>query len=178
MLLSNQQKFLLDALDTLGGATLQQMTTLLQPVFCAEKPEAAPRIVNAAIRQMGLCNVELCRDGELVFLPGRRPGERLLEAVDVMLELSGANPLSYFLGKPPILLRFSVQEQRVRLFAVIHPITDVYGVQFYQTERVILLFGGQDKTPVLPVSNKQFIAVRQEDGSHRFYAVDGETQRR
>lgn len=178
LLLSNQQKFLLDALDTLGGATLQQLTALLQPVFCTEKPEAAPRIVNAAIRQMGLCNVELCRDGELVFLPGRRPGERLLEAVDVMLELSGANPLSYFCGKPPILLRFSVQEQKVRTFAVIHSAMDVYGSEFHQTERIILLFDGRDKAPVLPVSNKQFVAVRQEDGSHRFYAVDGGFQRR
>ena len=178
MLLSNQQKYLLEVLETLGGATLRQLTDLLRPVFCAEKPEVAPRIVHAAIRQMSLCNVDLCRDGELVFLPGRRPREDLLEAIDVMLQLSEANPLSYACGKPPILLRFSVQEQKVRTFAVIHSAVDVYGSEFHQTERIILLFDGRDKAPVLPVSNKQFVAVRQEDGTHRFFAVDGGSQRR
>lgn len=178
MLLSNQQKFLLDALNILGGAELRQLTELLRPVFCLEKPEVAPRIVNAAIGQMRCCNVELCREGELVFLPGRRPGTMQLESVDVMLELAGTELLEYRASKPPILLRFSVQGQKIRLFAVVSPRADLYGVELYSTERIIQLFDGQDKTHVLPVPNKQFLAVRQEDGTHRFFAVDGRTDRR
>lgn len=178
MLLSNQQRFLLDALDTLGGAELRQLTELLRPVFCAGKPEIAPRIVEAAIGQMRRCNIELCRDGELVYFPGRRPGQLLLEAVDVMLELSGTELLNYRCGKPPILLRFSVQEQKVRLFTVTIPGADLYGIELPNTERIILLFDGQDKADVLPVPNKQFFAVRQNDGNHRFFAANGHTDRR
>ena len=176
VLLSNQQKFLLDVLDTLGGATLGQLTTLLRPVFCSEKPEVAPRIVDAAIRQMNCCNIELHRDGDLVFFPGKRPDRLQLEAVDVMLELSGGRGLSYRCGKPPILLRFSMEEQKVRRFAVITSGTDLYGIELHHTERIVLLFDGQGKARSLPVPNKQFYAVRQENGTHRFFAADGQIQ--
>ncbi len=176
MLLSNQQKFLLDVLDTLGGARLGQLTELLRPAFCSEKPEVAPRIVDAAIRQMNRCNIELCQDEDLVYFPGRRPNHRQLEAVDVMLELSGGRVLSYWCGKLPILLRFSIEEQKARQFAVITSGEDLYGVELHHTERIILLFDGQGKARSLPVPNKQFYAVRQENGKHRFFAADGQTK--
>ena len=178
VLLSNQQRFLLEALDSLGGAKLGQLTKLLQPVFCIEKPEAAPRIVEAAIRQMERCNISLCRDGDLVYLPGKRPATPLLEAIDVMLELSCGELLNYRCGKPPILLRFAVQEQKVRLFAVTTVPADLYGTELYDTERIIMLFDGHGNQHALPVPNKQFLAIRQDDGTHRFYAADGQTQRR
>ena len=179
MLLSNQQKFLLDALDTLGGANVQQLTELLRPVFCPERPEAAPRIVAAAMRQMRCCNIPLCQDGELFYFPGRRPSQLQLEAVDVMLELSGAGMLGYRSGKAPILLRFSVQEdKKVRQFTVTTPGADLYGIQLHEAERIILLFDGQGTPHILPVSNKQFFAVRQSDGTHHYFAVDGQSQRR
>lgn len=176
MLLSNQQKFLLDALETLGGATLGQLTELLRPAFCSEKPEVAPRIVDAAIRQMNCCNIKLCRDEDLVYFPGKRPNHRQLEAVDVMLELSEGRALGYRCGKPPILLRFSMEKQKVRQFAVITSGADLYGIELHHTERIILLFDGQGKVRSLPVPNKQFYAVRQENGTHLFFAVDGQIQ--
>lgn len=176
MLLSNQQKFLLDALDTLGGATLAQLTKLLRPVFCSKKPEVAPRIVDAAIRQMNCCNIELCQVEDLVYFPGRQPNHRQLEAVDIMLELSGGRVLGYWCGKLPILLRFSIEEQKARQFAIITSGADLYGVELHHTERIILLFDGQGKVGSLPVPNKQFYAVRQENGTHRFFAADGQIQ--
>ena len=178
MLLSNQQRFLLDALDTLGGANLGQLTGLLQPVFCPGKPEHAPQIVKAAISQMRYCNVKLCQEGDLFFWPGRRPSQLQMEAVDVMLELAGTGMLSYRCGKPPILLRFSIQEQKVRLFTVTTPGTDLYGIELHHTERIILLFDGEGKPHALPVSNKQFFAVRQSDGTHRFFSVSAQSDGR
>ena len=178
MLLSNQQKFLLEALDSLGGAKLKQLTDLLRPVFCVEKPDAAPRIVEAAIHQMDHCNIPLCRDGEVVYLPGRHPSFQQLEAIDVMLELSCGELLNYRCEKPPILLRFAVQEQKVRLFAVTTVPEVQYGIELYDTERIIMLFDGHGNPHALPVPNKQFLAIRQDDGTHRFYAADGQTQRR
>ena len=178
MLMTNQQHFLMEALEILGGAELRQLTELLRPVFCAEKPEVAARVVQAAIGQMRRCNIELCQEGEPVVVRGRRPGPLQLEAVDVMLELAGTELLNYRGGKPPILLRFSVQGQKAKLFAVTVPGADLYGIELHETERIIQLFDGQNKAHALSVPNKQFIAVRQDDGTHRFFAADGQTDRR
>ena len=174
MLLTNHQKLVQEALELLGGARLDQLAALLCPAFCAGKPEIAPRIAETTVRQLRLRNMELWQEDDLVFLPGRRPGPEVLEAIDVMLELSGGTPLSYGVGRPPILLRFSVQEQKVRLFAVVLSGADLIGTELRYTEKIIRLFDGQGRMRRLPVSNKQFCAVRQSDGTHRFFAVDGQ----
>ncbi len=144
-------------------------------IFCAKKSEVAS---GRCMRQMKCCNVPLGQDVNLFNLPGRCPGPLQMEAVEIMLEIAGKELLEYRASKPPILLRFSVQGQKIRLFAVAAPRADLYGVELHQTERIIQLFDGQDKTYVLPVTNKQFLAVRQDDGSHRFFAMDGRTDRR
>ena len=172
MIMTKQQRFLLDALEILGGARLDQLASLLQPAFYSDKPDIALSVTENALRQMSYINKRIEQDGELFFLPGRRPGHLMLEAVDVMLEIAGGKPLmDYRHGKPPILLRFSVQEQKVRLFTVTTAGADLYGVELPPTERIILLFDGQGIAQSLPVSNKQFFAVRQSDGHHRFFAV-------
>lgn len=172
MILTKQQRFLLDALEILGGARIDQLAALLRPVFYSDKPDIVQSVTENALRQMYFLNNRMEQDGELVFLPQRRPGHLLLEAVDVMLEIAGNNPVTdYRHGKPPILLRFSVQEQKVRLFTVTTAGANLYGVELPPTERIILLFDGQGIAQSLPVSNKQFFAVRQNDGHHRFFAV-------
>ena len=175
MLVTNQQKLALEVLETLGGVRIDQLAAFLRPVFCAERPDIAPRLAAALIRQMRLRNVELCEEGDLVYLPKRKPQPALLEAVDVMLELSDEAPVDYRLGRPPILLHFSVQEQKVRLFVVVKYGTDLSAVELHHTDRIILLFDGKSQAQALPVSNKQFYAVRQSDGKHRFFALNGQT---
>lgn len=174
MLLTNQQKTILDMLEKLGGARTDQLITLLRPVYCACKPEAAPQIARAAIRQMFVCNIPLCKDGDTVYLPGRKPTMALLEAVDVMLELSGDAPMDFARGNAPILLRFTAQRQKERLFCIVDANAAPYGAVFAPTERIILLFDGQSPRRALPVSNKQIYAVRQGDGIHRFYVCGEE----
>ena len=171
MLITNHQQHILDTLDILGGARKDQLAAFLRPAFALERYEDALRITKAAVRQMRYRNIPLEEDGDLVFYPGKRPGALLLEAVDIMLQLTDGSPLSYHREKSPILLRFSMQEQKVRLFCVIDSDADLAGVELYHTERVIQLFDGQGQARVLPVSNKQFYAARQSDGTYRFFAV-------
>lgn len=175
MLITKQQQFILNALERLGGLREAQMISLIRPVFCAEKPEVAPRVVAAALRQFSGGNVKLCDDGGVVHLQGTdRPDGKLLEAIDVMLQLAGAGLADYWKGNPPVLLRFCVQGQKVRTFSVAGYGPDVFTAVFPPHERIILLFDGQSQPQALSVSNKQFIAVRQEDGTHRFFALDGQ----
>lgn len=171
MLVTKQQTFLCETLDLLGGARLDQLAALIRPVFCLEQPDIAPRVVDTALRQLHHRNVEIIRDGDLAYYPGKKPDPLFLDAVDVMLELTEANPVSFFRDSPPILLRFSAQEEKVRLFCVMAQGADLYGAKIYDTERVILLFDGRSQAQALPVSNKQFLAVRQSDRRHRFYAL-------
>lgn len=174
MLITKQQRLILDALERLGGLRQEQIISLIRPVFCAEKPEAAPKIAAAARRQFSNCNIRLCDNGGVVHLQGaQRPNSELLDAIDVMLQLAGAGLTDYWKGKAPVLLRFCVQAQKVRAFSVASYGPDVFTAAFPPHERVILLFDGQSQPQALPVSNKQFIAVRQEDGTYRFYALNG-----
>ena len=177
MLITKQQRFLLDALGRVGGLRKNQMVSLLCPVFCAKKPEIAPQIVAAALRQFSGGDVRLCDDGGVIRLQGtEQADEKLLDAVDVMLQLAGANLVDYWRGNPPVLLRFCVQAQKVRTFSVATYGPDVFTASFPPHERIILLFDGQGQPQALPVSNKQFIAVRQENETHRFFALDGKKQ--
>ena len=176
MLVTNQQKLALEVLENLGGVRLYQLAAFLRPVFCTERPDISPRLAAALIRQMRLRNMELCEEGDLIYLPKRKPEPELLEAVDVMLELSDEAPVDYRLGRPPILLHFSVQEQKARLFVVVKCGVDhLSPLELHHTERIILLFDGQSQAQTLPVSNKQFYAVRQSDGKHRFFALNGQS---
>lgn len=174
MLITKQQRFILNALERIGGLREDQIISLLRPVFCAEKPEAAPLIVTAALRQLTGCNVKLCSDGGVIRLHGTvQPDLKLLDAVDVMLQLAGADLADYWRANPPVLLRFCVQARKARTFSVAAYGPDVFTTTFPPHERIILLFDGQGRPQALPVSNKQFIAVRQEDGTHHFFALNG-----
>ena len=49
MLLTNQQKFLLDAVNRLGCVREDQLVDLIRPVFCQKRPDIAPALVHSAI---------------------------------------------------------------------------------------------------------------------------------
>lgn len=171
MLISKQQNYMLDVINKLGCIRKDQLSELVKSEFCSAKPEVAPRLVNSAMNQLLYGNVQMRCDGEIYHLPHVQPDPKLLEAIDVMLELGGAMLIDYRAGAPPVLLHFVVKGEKVRSFTVVPSDADVIGIGFDRTERFILLFDGQGQPSALPVSNKQFLAIRQENGSHRFVAL-------
>ena len=171
MLLTNQQKFLLDALERLGCVRDDQLAALVRPVFCLERPEIAPRLVYSAMRQLKYCNTGFQHEGDVYYMPKSGIDGEVLEAIDVMLELSGEMLIDFNRARPPVLLRFSVQERKMRRFAVLARFTDLIDTEFSPKERIILLFDGQEVLKSPPVSNKIFYAVRQKDGKHRYIAA-------
>ena len=173
MLITKQQQFILDALEKAGGLREDQIVTLLCKTFCAGKPEAASKIAESALRQLLHCNVRLSLENHVFFLPEAGPEERRLDAVDVMLQLAGGKPIEFWRGKPPVLLRFYVLDQKMQIFSVLDAKTGTPDCAFPPQERIILLFDGQGQPQTLPVSNKQFIAIRREDGGFRFFSRDG-----
>lgn len=161
-----------DCLKRLGGASKQQVAALMRPVFCAKYPEYAEHMVETTATQLCHCNLRVYwRDG-VCFLRGKEPSPALLEAIDIMLELSNNTPLNYWRDDPPVPLRFQLQSgEKVRMFAVAEYDPAFPQSAFRRTERMIWLFGGRGHPQPLPVPNKQFLALRQENGMHRFFTL-------
>ena len=113
MLLSKQQQYVLDVLRRLGCARETQLQALLQARFFPPDKAVPPGFLEAMLRQLRCGSVQVRRQEDVIFLPERPPDERLLEAVDVMLQLSGAAPSDFWAeGGGPVLLRFSVAGRR------------------------------------------------------------------
>ena len=179
MLLSKQQRYVLDVLQRLGCARGNQLEALLKARFFPPEKAVPHGFLDAMLRQFRCGNMEVCRQGDVIFLPDKTPDARLLEAVDVMLELSGAVPSDFWAeDKGAVLLRFSVASKRVSLFAVLHA-GDLIGPDarsppnVSRAERVVVLIPGDSPPPALFIPNTVFYALRQKDGSHRFFAREG-----
>jgi len=175
MLLTNQQKFLLEALHKLHYARIDQLARLLMVPFRLDDQVRAERIVRGAMRQLQYGDGRVLINGNLVQQPGTMPDRKQLDAVDVMLQLSDAAPLDYTLPMPPVLLRFSIQGTKVQIFSVLDGTANASLACFGPAERLIILLGKDEIAAPIPVSNKQFFAKRKEDGSYRFFAPDNQS---
>ena len=91
MLLTKQQKYLLAVLAQLGCAEQGQLAALLQKMFAFSSLDDAVRVTSACIRQMQMGGLLQIADG-IVTQIGTQPSTQRIEAIDVMLELSAAQP--------------------------------------------------------------------------------------
>lgn len=95
MLLTKQQKYLLAVLEKLGCAELRQLAALLQKAFAFSSLDDAMRVTNACVRQMQMGGLLQISDN-IVSHCGERAVSQQIEAIDVMLELSAAQPESFY----------------------------------------------------------------------------------
>ena len=95
MLLTKQQKYLLAVLDKLGCAEQRQLAALLQKTFAFSSHEDAVRVTNACVRQMKMGGL-LQISGSLVTQTGGQLNKQRIEAIDLMLELSAAQPEDFY----------------------------------------------------------------------------------
>lgn len=178
MHLSIQQRYLLDLIRRLAFARRKQLYALAGGQTGLPGGTIQPHHVDAMLTQLRHCLPEIRFDGDLVLFGKPSPSEDLLEAVDVMLELAG-DKLTDFRTEPGqeggILLRFMAEsEGKLRLFCVLR----YFEAQAFRlpelpvrpTERVIFLMGGGKLPCQLSLPFKHFFALRQENGTHRFFA--------
>lgn len=178
MLISKQQQYMLDVLHRLGSIREDQLAILLKTRFFPDGKLLPHGFVNTLLRQFACCNIDLRLDRNVVSLPHKVSDPNLLEAIDIMLELSQNSPLEFWAAETgPVLLRFSVAGKRISLFAVLHE-DDLKGTDVRAppslgpTERVVILLSGEGRPPDFHVPNTQFYALRQKDGTHRFFAKE------
>ena len=169
MLLTKQQKYLLAVLEKLGCAEQRQLAALLQKTFAFSSIDDAVRVTNACVRQMqmgGLLQISdnIVSQCEEWAIPQR------IEAIDVMLELSAAQPESFYAVDRHILLRFSLGEPSFKQFVIVSGSDPPPERELQQDKKIIALLPDGTKPEIFPYTRPVIFAIRQENGTHRFFA--------
>ncbi len=172
MFLSVQQKYIVETVRRLGCLRREQLLVLVRERFRRPDLVLTPERLDAMLRQLRFGVESIRLEGDMVCLPGVEPDPRLMEAVDVMLELSEGTPLDFQTVRDvPFLLRFSLGGDTLRLFSVADLLLPDLPerTQRRRMERIVWIVedGVAPENLVLP--RRHFFAVRQQDGTHRFY---------
>ena len=169
MLLTKQQKYLLAVLDKLGCAEQQQLAALLQKMFDFSSPDDAMRVTNACVRQMRMGGLLQISDG-IITQNGKLPIQQRIEAIDVMLELSAAQPEDFFAVDKHTLLRFSLGEPSFKQFVIVSGSDPPPEHEIRQDKKIIALLPDGIRPETFPYTRPVIFAIRQENGTHRFFA--------
>ena len=169
MLLTKQQKYLLAVLEQLGCAEQRQLAALLQKTFAFSSLDDAVRVTGACVRQMQMGGLLQISNG-LVTQTGGQPSPQQIEAIDVMLELSAAQPESFYAVDQHILLRFSLGEPSFKQFVIVSGSDPPPERELRQEEKIIVLLPDSIRPETFPYTRPVIFAIRQENGTHRFFA--------
>lgn len=175
MLYTIKQKFILDVLRKLGCVRRRQLHALMRGHFQEGGFEITQASIAAMLRQLRIGAADLRMDDELVWMSSHQPDSQRLEAIDVMIELTGGSPQD-FEGKiaPPRLLRFSYGQDSLRLFTVISLETSSPELlERSPKERAVWISDSGEAPHGLVLPPKHFFAARRIDGTHRFYGSNG-----
>lgn len=178
LLLSIQQKYILEALRKLDFIRKRQLAVLVRRKFQRPGLEISDAGLNAMLHQLRVGCGSFRIDGEIIGLSGAQPDDLHLEAIDVMLELAEGVPEDFTVRVEwPELLRFSWGGNHPRLFTVAGLSTPSPPAveALAQKKRVVWIASGGDACQTgsvlegLAFPPKHFFAARLPDGSHRFY---------
>ena len=169
MLLTKQQKYLLAVLEQLGCAEQRQLAALLQKMFAFSSLDDAVRVTGACVRQMQMGGLLQIADG-IVTRTGENPITQQIEAIDVMLELSAAQPECFYAVDKHILLRFSLGEPSFKQFVIVSGSDPPPEHEIQQDKKIIALLPDSIKPEAFSYTRPVIFAIRQENGTHRFFA--------
>ena len=175
MFLSIQQKFILDTLKKLNCVRQRQLHALVRGRFQQDGFEITQARMDAMLRQLRAGTADVRLDDGLVWLSNAQPDARRLEAIDVMLELTGRKPQEFNASRePPRLLRFAYGRDELRPFTVAS--LDAAPAELLErgtAERIVWIADSGEPPKGLALPPKHFFAARQPDGTHRFYGSNG-----
>ena len=127
------------------------------------------RVTNACVRQMQVGGLLQIADG-IVTRTGENPITQRIEAIAVMLELSAAQPESFYAVDKHILLRFSLGEPSFKQFVIVSGSDPPPEHEIQQDKKIIALLPDSIKPEAFSYTRPVIFAIRQENGTHRFFA--------
>ena len=169
MLLTKQQKYLLTVLEQLGCAEQRQLAALLRKTFAFSSLDDAVRVTGACMRQMQMGGLLRITDS-LVSLCGEQAVPQRIEAIDVMLELSAAQPEDFYAVDKHTLLCFSLGEPSFKQFVIVSGSDPPPEHEIRQDEKIIALLPDGIRPETFPYTKPVIFAIRQGNGTHRFFA--------
>ena len=87
-----------------------------------------------------------------------------------MLELSAAQPENFYAVDEHTLLRFSLGEPSFKQFAIVSGSDPLPEREIRQDEKIIALLPDSAKPEKFSYTRPVIFAIRQENGTHRFFA--------
>lgn len=172
MFLSVQQKYIVETVRKLGCLRREQLLVLTREKSRRPDLVLTDQRLDTMLRQLRFGVESIRLEGDIVRLPDVEPDPRLMEAIDVMLELSEGRPLDFHTVRDvPFLLRFSLGGDTLRLFSMADLLLPDLPerTQRRRMERIVWI-AEDGRAPVdLILPRRHFFAVRQQDGTHRFY---------
>ena len=146
MMLSVQQRFILDALRKLGCIRRAQLLVLTREKFRRDDLVISEKRLDAMLRQLRYGMGDFRLEGDLVKLSQKPPDAQRLEAIDVMLELTRGTPLDFNARlRRPVLLQFMWEQSS----GAAHPMT-VAALPGMEPERTERLGSGSGRVAAYP----------------------------
>ncbi|WP_409967703.1 hypothetical protein RFF05_14200 [Bengtsoniella intestinalis] len=172
MILSFGQKAILAILEHVGYIRTDQILALIN--MQDKLSEVDTRRITPMLAQLVNRHGRVRMQGDIVMWGGIRPvSPQFLEAIDLMIALAGTqSPMIAGNWKKPVLLRFSIPKgQEIHPFSIVpfSPET-VFQWMPLSGDRVVFLIENDTLPQVGTLPYKHFFAMRQEDGTHRFFA--------
>lgn len=173
MMLSIQQQFIYSLLCDYHCLRRNQLLTILQRSYAETKIQIDRHRMDVMLAQLCHCSTRVRTEGELVMLDGVKPNYLLLEAIDVMLELSEKMPLHVSsTPQKPYVLRFTGADAGLSLYSVLRLDTTIPELRRASGERVIWLCTPSQVLENIRLPPKHYLAVRQSDGTHRYFGSE------
>lgn len=173
MILTNQQKYIVEVLKQLKYLRVRQLHAMIQAHYGPQGVEIGEHRLNVMLRQLRTASNCIFLQDDLVTYGRREISEHYLEAIDVMLELTENAPIFYSRDRllEPCLLRFGGDGEMLGLLFSVTWL-DIPGriaaAPRMKGERIIWITDCVDMGSIV-LPKHHFFARRQQDGTHRFY---------
>lgn len=168
MLLSLQQKYIMEVLNKLGCLRRDQIYLLTRDYFQTEDFTITEKRMDTMLRQLPVITSNVRVDKDYVRFITCEPEPLRLEAIDVMLELSNGYPIDFSaIRNSKALLGFALGGEPPKRFTVARYTAgdlsiDVPGSVVWISPSDIMPGG-------LVMPENHYYALRRKDGSHRFF---------
>lgn len=173
MFLSIQQRYILELLRKAGYLRCQQLLILTREKFRPQGIEITEIQMETMLRQLRN-GTDIRLSGDVVQCSMSEPDPYRLEAIDIMLELSGGRQQDFKVHLPaPAVLRFAYGEDKLKIMTVAlmsggdSALPDI--MERHRAERIVWFTEDGALPEELMLPAKHFFAARQPDGTHRYY---------
>lgn len=173
MILSNQQKYIVEVIKQLKYLRVRQLHAMIQTHYAPQGIEIGEHRLDLMLRQLRMASNFVFLQKDLVTYGRREISEHYLEAIDVMLELTENAPIFYSCERlqTPVLLRFGGDGDMLGLLFSVS-LLDIPGriaaAPRMKGERIVWISDSVDMSHIV-LPKHHFFACCQQGGTHRFY---------